>query len=97
MDISDLIKVLSQDPITRERITCTQSLSDAVYSPCAGVGVSVAPHTHHPGDGRLPGETARRRERALHSAADAGLSGEGGGDSTETSLKAPLSNVTSVF
>lgn len=38
--------------------------------------LSVAPHAHHPGDGRLPGEEAGRRERALHSAADAGLPGE---------------------
>lgn len=41
--------------------------------------VSVASHDQHPGDGRLPGEKAGRRERALHSAADAGLPGEGGG------------------
>ena len=38
--------------------------------------LSVAPHGHHAGDGRLPGEASRRRERALHSAADAGLPGE---------------------
>ena len=37
----------------------------------------VAPHSHHPGDGRLPGEAARGRERALHTAANAGLPGEG--------------------
>lgn len=37
--------------------------------------VPVAPHVHHPGDGRLPGEASRRRQRALHSAADAGLPG----------------------
>lgn len=36
----------------------------------------MAPHAHHPGDGRLPGEAAGRRQRALHSAADAGLPGE---------------------
>lgn len=39
--------------------------------------LSVAPHAHHSGDGRLPGEKAGRRKRALHSAADAGLPGEG--------------------
>lgn len=43
-----------------------------------GFAVSVASHDQHPGDGRLPGEKAGRRERALHSAADAGLPGEGG-------------------
>lgn len=38
--------------------------------------VSVAPHAHYTGDGRLPGEASRRRQRALHSAADAGLPGK---------------------
>lgn len=38
---------------------------------------SVAPHTDHTGDRRLPSEKAGRCERSLHPAADAGLPGEG--------------------
>lgn len=37
--------------------------------------LAVAPDPHHPGDGRLPGEETGRRQRALHSAAHAGLPG----------------------
>ena len=35
----------------------------------------MAQDRHYPGDGRLPGETARRRECAVHCPADAGLPG----------------------
>lgn len=37
---------------------------------------AVAPDAHHPGDGRLPGEEAGRRQRALHTPAHAGLPGQ---------------------
>lgn len=51
--------------------------------------VPVAPYAHHAGDGRLPGEASRGRERALHSAADAGLPGEQGWGGPPPRVAAP--------
>lgn len=65
------------------RLRCVVSVWCSAFAP------PVAPYAHHPGDGRLPGEEAGRRERALHSAADAGLSGKGAAQSHNTSQLCP--------
>lgn len=66
-----LLSFKSRNKLAFRSVRCTLCLS--LW--CVSV-VSVAPHGHHPGDRRLPGEEAGRRERALYSAADAGLPGE---------------------